>query len=94
MLVRMMTLMVASFLLASVSASYLAQAQGKGDAPVQKQVQPAKVTDPVCGMEIDPAKAAGKSDYKGKTYYFCSDHCKKTFDANPEAVLNKDSKKK
>ncbi len=59
-----------------------------------QQAQPAKAVDPVCGMQIDPAKAAGKSDYKGKTYYFCSDHCKKTFDANPEAVLNKPQKKK
>jgi len=92
--VRMMTLMLAGLLLASVSAGYAAQGQGKSDAPVQKQVQTAKVTDPVCGMQIDPAKAAGKSDYNGKTYYFCSDRCKKTFDANPEAVLNKDSKKK
>ena len=28
-----------------------------------------KVTDPVCGMEIDTKKAAGKSTYKGKTYH-------------------------
>jgi YHS domain-containing protein len=61
-----------------------------------QQAQPAKTTvvDPVCGMEIDPAKAAGKSEYKGKTYFFCSDHCKKTFDSNPEAVLDKQPKKK
>jgi len=39
--------------------------------------------DVVCGMEVDPAKAAGKSEYKGKTYYFCATACKITFDANP-----------
>ena len=39
--------------------------------------------DPVCGMEIDEKAAAGKSEYEGKTYYFCSSGCKKTFDANP-----------
>jgi YHS domain-containing protein len=92
--VRVLTLMVAGLLLASVSASYAAQVRNKSGVPAQKQAEPAKVTDPVCGMKIDPAKAAGKSDYKGKTYYFCSDHCKKTFDAKPEAVVNKDSKKK
>lgn len=42
------------------------------------------VKDPVCGMEIDPATAAGKSEYKGQTYYFCSPGCKKSFDNNPE----------
>jgi Cu+-exporting ATPase len=30
------------------------------------------VHDPVCGMDIDPATAAGTSEYKGQTYYFCS----------------------
>ena len=45
------------------------------------------VKDPVCGMMVDPKKAAGKSDYQGKTYYFCSPGCKKTFDQNPAKYL-------
>jgi hypothetical protein len=28
--------------------------------------------DVVCGMQVDQAKAAGTSEYNGKTYYFCS----------------------
>ena len=40
-------------------------------------------TDVVCGMKIDPAKAAGQSQYQGKTYYFCSASCKAKFDASP-----------
>lgn len=44
----------------------------------------AKVTDPVCGMQIDPDKAAGKSEYRGQTYRFCSESCKKAFDVEPE----------
>ncbi len=43
-----------------------------------------KVTDPVCGMEIDSETAAGKSEYKGQTYYFCAPGCKREFDKNPE----------
>jgi Cu+-exporting ATPase len=39
--------------------------------------------DVVCGMQVDPAKAAGTSEHDGKTYYFCSKTCKTTFDANP-----------
>jgi Cu+-exporting ATPase len=46
------------------------------------------VKDPVCGMEVDPANAAGSSTYKDKTYYFCSLNCKKRFDADQEAVLS------
>jgi Cu+-exporting ATPase len=39
--------------------------------------------DVVCGMQVDPAKAAGTSELKGKTYYFCSKSCKAKFDADP-----------
>lgn len=45
--------------------------------------------DPVCDMDVAPESAAGKSEYKGKTYYFCSLGCKKAFDANPEKYLGK-----
>jgi Cu+-exporting ATPase len=41
--------------------------------------------DPVCGMELDEQQAAGTSEYKGETYYFCSAGCKQRFDHNPEA---------
>ena len=39
--------------------------------------------DVVCGMHVEPARAAGKSEFNGKTYYFCSTSCKAKFDANP-----------
>ena len=39
--------------------------------------------DVVCGMEVQPTSAAGKSEYQGKTYYFCSKPCKAKFDADP-----------
>lgn len=45
------------------------------------------VKDPVCGMDIDPATAAGKSEYNGQTYYFCSLGCKKSFDKDPEKYV-------
>lgn len=39
--------------------------------------------DLVCGMEVNEKKPASKSEYLGKTYYFCAPSCKKAFDANP-----------
>ena len=45
--------------------------------------------DPVCGMEIDEKTAAGKSEYKGQMYYFCSTGCKKSFDKDPEKYVGK-----
>ena len=44
---------------------------------------------PVCGMDVDPATAP-KSVFKGKTYYFCSDDDKKTFDAAPDKFATAD----
>ncbi|MDP9190823.1 MAG: heavy metal translocating P-type ATPase [Acidobacteriota bacterium] len=43
--------------------------------------------DPVCGMTVDPAHAAGSSEHGGRTIYFCSKGCKAKFDANPAAFL-------
>jgi Cu2+-exporting ATPase len=45
--------------------------------------------DPVCGMQVDESQAAGRSEYKGKTYYFCSTHCKTTFDREPKKYAQK-----
>lgn len=48
---------------------------------------PKMSVDPVCGMDVDPAKAAGTSVYKGKTYYFCDKNEKVQFDKDPEKFL-------
>lgn len=41
------------------------------------------VKDPICGMNVDEKTAKFKSEHMGKTYYFCSQMCKATFDKNP-----------
>ena len=43
--------------------------QPAGDAPTPGFPRP---TDPVCGVSVDPALAAGSHPYQGKTYFFCS----------------------
>jgi Cu+-exporting ATPase len=43
--------------------------------------------DPVCGMEVDSATAAGTSEYEGTTYYFCSVGCKRQFDKDPQVFV-------
>jgi len=43
----------------------------------------ATVTDPVCGMAIDPATAVGSSRHDGEKYYFCSRGCETKFDSAP-----------
>jgi Cu+-exporting ATPase len=41
------------------------------------------VTDPVCGMKIEAASAAGESEHAGEHFYFCSSSCKQKFDSDP-----------
>ena len=51
---------------------------------------------PVCGMMVDPTTAP-KSEFKGKTYYFCSIDEKKEFDKAPASYIKiekKDTTKK
>ena len=47
-----------------------------------------ELKDPVCGMNVDPKNAAGKSNYNETAYYFCSTHCKTKFNSNPESYLS------
>jgi Cu+-exporting ATPase len=45
--------------------------------------------DPVCGMTVSPAKAAGQHTYAGHTYYFCGKSCLEKFRADPERYVGK-----
>ena len=45
--------------------------------------------DPICGMTVDPAKAAGQYDHKGTTYYFCGTSCLERFRTDPDRALSK-----
>jgi len=38
-------------------------------------------------MQVDPAEAAGSSQYNGTTYYFCSPGCKQKFDRDPQQYV-------
>lgn len=43
--------------------------------------------DPVCGMMVDPEKAAASTQYNDTAYYFCSKGCATKFEADPERYL-------
>jgi len=44
--------------------------------------------DPVCGMTVDPARAAGQHEHAGATYYFCSKGCVAKFAGDPKKYLS------
>ena len=43
--------------------------------------------DPVCGMTVDPAKAAGTVEHRGANFYFCGQGCATKFRSDPEKYL-------
>src|ERR1700693_2676311 len=45
-------------------------------------------TDPVCGMNVDPASAKHKFEHGGKAYYFCCAGCREKFRADPARYLS------
>ena len=56
--------------------------------PMIQPRQPAGTAiDPVCGMTVDPAHAAGSYEHAGKTYYFCNVSCLNRFKADPSRYL-------
>jgi Cu+-exporting ATPase len=44
--------------------------------------------DPVCGMDVDPARAAAAWDYEGQRYYFCHPACRSKFESDPRRYLS------
>jgi Cu+-exporting ATPase len=50
-------------------------------------MQQPEVLDPVCGMRVDPSKAAASINHRGVTVYFCGQGCAAKFRASPEKYL-------
>lgn len=46
----------------------------------------AMVTDPICGMRIDPDDAAAAAEHEGQRYWFCSEACRAAFVSEPTPV--------
>ena len=57
------------------------------------QAEAKTAVDPVCGMTVTKAGAKWTFDYKGTTYYFCSEGCKTSFAKEPEKYLAKQAEK-
>ena len=53
---------------------------------------PKTITDPVCGMTVNPDSAAGSCEHAGTTYYFCATHCLNKFKADPDLFLTSKEK--
>ena len=58
-----------------------------GDAPGGAAAATERVKDPVCGMTVDPNRAAARVDHQGAAYFFCSAGCAAQFRAEPERFV-------
>ena len=58
---------------------------------VEQSLQLANAVDPVCGMQVDPAKSPHRYDYRHRSYHFCSAGCVSKFADNPQAYLEKEN---
>ena len=50
------------------------------------------VTDPVYGMKVDRGKAL-TAEHAGRTFHFCSEHCRERFEADPEEYAGSSAKR-
>ncbi len=57
------------------------------EAPTQMGAVCKIERDPVCGMSVDPAKAAASIEHAGKLYQFCCKGCAEKFQADPQKYL-------
>jgi Cu+-exporting ATPase len=74
---------------ATVSATEPAVEVGTNEEPEEAMtIAPEAVTDPVCGMSVDPSTAAASAEYEGRRYYFCSRHCHKAFAEEPARYVS------
>ena len=47
------------------------------------------VTDPVCGMEVNPEPTTLSQEYQGQRFWFCSSRCQGAFAKAPERYMGK-----
>ena len=45
------------------------------------------VIDPVCEMKVNPQNPPAKTFYQGRTYYFCSELCRRLFEREPAKYI-------
>lgn len=69
-----------------IAGTFFVDSESRMKAPVRAAAS-AKVVDPVCGMSIDPADAFASTAHRGHLLHFCSESCKRQFDADPSRYV-------
>lgn len=69
----------------------LASGHGAGDTSHDAGHTPVLATDPVCGMQVDPATSEHTASHEGRVRHFCSARCRSTYLADPASYESPDS---
>lgn len=59
---------------------------------VREEDRMGTVRDPVCGMDVDPARAAGRERCGDETYPFCSTPCRGRFREDPARYAGREAR--
>jgi xanthine dehydrogenase accessory factor len=65
----------------AILAELVAWRHTRGESPVPA---PAEAVDPVCGMTVAVGPGTEQAVHEGVTVFFCSEHCRTRFEAEPE----------
>jgi len=84
-------LMSLSTVIVALNAQTLRKYEPKGVGIAEKRRM---VTDPVCGMKLEPEMAYGRLEYEGVAVYFCSSACEEQFKGDPRKYLSKVKREK
>ena len=77
---------IAVSILAEIVQLSRKQAVEQNDIATSQEVKE-EARDPICGMTVDVGKAKYKSEFDGKSFYFCCGGCKQAFDKQPEKYV-------
>ncbi|MBX5320900.1 cadmium-translocating P-type ATPase [Candidatus Bathyarchaeota archaeon A05DMB-3] len=77
-------IMSLSTVIVALNSQTLRKYEPEGVKIVEKKTL---VTDPVCGMKIDPDMAYSKIEHEGRVIYFCSKMCEEEFKKNPKKYV-------
>ena len=62
-------------------AEIVAARRSRPPKPVAEIAQVTFVTDPICGMTVDPLTSQHRLEHENKTYWFCSSGCQAEFES-------------
>jgi xanthine dehydrogenase accessory factor len=67
----------------AILAELIRERHRRAATPAPAAAEPETATDPVCGMAVAVAEASLTAEHAGRTWWFCSEHCRAAFLRDP-----------